>query len=454
MMLFSLLAPPPALIAQATPPEPQEVLRSQPPVRPLPNGLDQVPVFNSNSPELVLQPGILLSTFPGEGKAHPNAHLNYRFAPGRFDIFAHHIARADDPEDLRTLYMAVLAYNPTDQPIFVDFLSGASYLSQPDAPFREMAPFVENPHGQVFAGPGSRVMSDLIRGRLQSSLPLRVLVRPRQYQLLLNVPIPVRELEPPLNGRSTYIRMNSNGPLYLASLAQFAPPDGQGGERPPNLTEWRNLLLNSDVAGPRDRAATPPDQVEGPFFYGRVAGVALGSQWRAQLTDEGSVNLAVPPVGGAISYGLSLLHRGRMGTGQVQSAEMVVRYPDTAYHAHGNYGVQYSLDLPLYNPTNQPRTVMIALETPIKQDDFRNGLRFFEPLPRPVFFRGTVQVRYEDDGGGAQNRFYHIVHRRGQRGEPLVTMTLPPGGSRRVLVDFAYPPDASPPQVLTVQTIR
>jgi len=37
-------------------------------VRPLPGGLDRVPTFNSNSPELVRTGGILLSTFPPSGK--------------------------------------------------------------------------------------------------------------------------------------------------------------------------------------------------------------------------------------------------------------------------------------------------------------------------------------------------------------------------------------------------
>ena len=52
-------------------------------VRPLPGSLDDVPVFNSNSPEVVQQNGILLSTFPKEDMAYPDAHLDYAF-DGRF----------------------------------------------------------------------------------------------------------------------------------------------------------------------------------------------------------------------------------------------------------------------------------------------------------------------------------------------------------------------------------
>lgn len=66
-------------IAQSTPATlPEEVVQPQE-VRPLPGKLDTVPTFNSNSPELVLKEGILLSTFPPDGKKVPTAHLNFPF---------------------------------------------------------------------------------------------------------------------------------------------------------------------------------------------------------------------------------------------------------------------------------------------------------------------------------------------------------------------------------------
>jgi hypothetical protein len=139
-----------------------------------------------------------------------------------------------------------------------------------------------------------------------------------------------------------------------------------------------------------------------------------------------------------------------LGTKQVQSAPMAVRYPDTAYQAHGNYGVQYSLTMPLFNPTRQTRTVTVALETPIKQDRLNGGLRFFQPLPKPTFFRGTVRVSYRAQGR-TQTQYYHLVQKRGQQGDPLVTLTLPPWARNTVQVDLLYPPDATPPQVLTLR---
>ena len=208
-------------LAQSVPAKPpQEILQIQS-VRALPGRLDVVPVFNSNSPELVLKEGILLSTFPAAGKKVTSAHLNFRLR-GQFDIFAHHIAKADPPENLRSLYLGIILHNPGTQPLTINILQGASYLSQPDAPFKELASLIPNDLGTVFAGPGSRVMSDILRGQRQDIFPPQIIIPPGESQMLLNLPIPVQGLRPPINGRSTYLRLRSNGNVYAASLAMFA----------------------------------------------------------------------------------------------------------------------------------------------------------------------------------------------------------------------------------------
>lgn len=443
-------------LIQATPNPPQEIVKPQE-VRPLPGQLDTVPMFNSNSPELVLKEGILLSTFPPEGKKFPAAHLNFPFS-GRFDLFAHHVARAEPPENLQTLYLGVIVHNPGTLPVKLDILQAVSYLSQPDAPFIELPAMVENPDGSVYAGPGSRATNDILRGRTQPEWPAQLLIPPGNSQMLMNLPIPVRELMPPLNGRSTIMRLRSNGKVYMASLAMFAKQNPDGSERAPTLEEWQQLLETGDLSTPRDKTPTPLDAVNNVnnFIYGRVAGVARGSVWKAQLVDRpGSFDLTIPQPGEAFSYGLSTLVRGTLGTNQVQSAPMLVRYPDTAYQAHGNYAIEYNLTLPLTNPTSQLQTVTIAIQTPIKEDQLSQpGLRFFDPPPRQVFFRGTVRISYNDDWGIPRTRYFHLVQRRGQQGEPLVQLNLPPGGRRLVAVDFVYPPDATPPQVLTVETLK
>ncbi|MEC4817451.1 MAG: DUF3370 domain-containing protein [Scytonema sp. PMC 1069.18] len=438
-----------------TPPSPPTEIVQQQQVRPLPGTLDNIPVFNSNSPEKVLKEGILLSTFPSQGKKVPTAHLNFPFQ-GRFDIFAHHVAEAPNPQDLRTLYLGIMLHNPGKEAVTVNILQAASYLSQPDAPFSEQPPSSDNILGSIFAGPGDRVMNDILRGQRQDIFPPQLIISPGESQMVLNAPIPVKDLTPPLNGRSTYMRLWSSNTVYAASLAMFAPTNPDGSERAPTVEEWQNLLDNNDVSGPRDKTPTPLEETSKPIIYGRVAGVALGSEWKSLLVDSPeNTYLSIPKSGQAFSYPLSSLHRGTLGTEQIQSAPMLVRYPDTAYRAHGNYGIQYSLTLPLYNNTENTQTVTVSVQTPLKEDQLsKSGLRFLNPPASQVFFRGTVRVRYNDDRNLPQTRIVHLVQRRGQTGETLVVLNMKKGERRLVEVDFLYPPDATPPQVLTVQTVE
>jgi Protein of unknown function (DUF3370) len=450
LIMFSFL--PILTFAQATPTlPPKEIIKPQE-VRALPGQLDSILVFNSNSPEVVQKEGILLSTFPPAGKRSPSAHLDQPLE-GRFDVFAHHIAKALTPEDLRTLYLGIIVQNPGQQPVTIDVLQAASYLSQPDAPFVEMPSFLDNPGGKVFAGPGGRAVAEVLRGLRQEIFPPQIVIPPGESRMLLNLPIPVKPLTPPLNGRSTLMRLRSTGKVYIASLGMFAKTDPDGNERSPILEEWQTLLNTGELSTPRDNPPTPISQTTGTLAYSRVAGVAEGSQWLSRVVDPGRDRLTIPQPGQAFSYGLALLHRGTMGTGQNQSAKLIKRYPDTAYEAHGNYGIEYSLSMPLQNPTDQNQVVTIALENPLKREDTKQGVRFFDPLPRQVFFRGTVRLRYSNDDGLPQTRYVHLVMRRGQHGEPLATLNLKPGERRLVEFDFIYPPDATPPQILTIRTL-
>ncbi|KAB8330482.1 DUF3370 domain-containing protein [Scytonema tolypothrichoides VB-61278] len=449
-----LLIFPIAQITPSAPPPPEEIVQPQQ-VRPLLGTVDSIPMFNSNSPEKVLKEGILLSTFPSSGKKVPTAHLNFPFK-GRFDIFAHHVAQAPTPEDLRTLYLGIILHNPGKQPVTVNILQAASYLSQPDAPFAELPYRSENILGTVFAGPGDRVVNDVLRGQRQDTFPPQVIIPPGESRMLLNAPIPVSGLTPPLNGRSTLMRLWSNDTVYAASLAMFAPKNPDETERAPTLEEWQNLLNNGDLSGPRDKTPTPLEETNKPIIYGRVAGVTQGSEWKALLIDDPKAqHLTIPTSGQAFSYPLGALHRGTLGTSQIQSAPMMVRYPDTAYRAHGNYALQYSLTLPLYNNTQNMQTVIVSMQTPIKEDQLtKSGLRFLNPPAQQVFFRGSVRVRYKDDQGLPQTQYLHLVQKRGQQGEALVVLNMKAGEKRLVEVDFLYPPDATPPQVLTVQTLN
>jgi hypothetical protein len=486
-----LLASVPPIEGQALPRIPNELTLPQE-VRPLPGQLDTTPVFNSNSPELIQAPGILLSTFPPENMADASAHLNYAFE-GRFDFFAHHIARGTHDGDRRTLFIGGVVYNPNDYPVTLQVLQGVSYLSQ-EAPFRNLPELVYNPDGKVFAGPGSRVATEFLQGNNQAQWPRRVVIPPQQAYLLMNAPIPLRRLpftadatlppgsvlpgapgtlaraslaavnleqnilNLPSNGRTVLLHLTSDGPVHASSLAMYAPLTLDGNERAPTLQEWLVLLVNGRLAGPRDIPPTDPEEYEKSgardrFFYGRVAGVAQGSQWESMAVDEGTDTLQLPDPGDSLSYVLSTVDYNTFGTQQIQSSPMLVRYPDTAYRAHGNYGVRYQITLPLWNNSEEDRRVVLKLQTPLQDETLETGLRFLRNPQNRIFFRGTVRIRYETPAGQEEVRHVHVVQRQGQEGEPLLRLNIPPQAKQTVVVDFIYPPDATPPQVLTIATL-
>ncbi|GBF80505.1 hypothetical protein AsFPU1_1906 [Aphanothece sacrum FPU1] len=300
-------------------------------------------------------------------------------------------------------------------------------------------------------------MGDILRGFNDPQLARRITIPPGQSRMLFSLPIS------PSNARSTFMRVYSDGPVYVANLAMYEVPDQLSEDtevityRSPHLNEWRYLMTKGNLIFPRDLAPTPPNAIrpEEKTIYGRVAGISVGSEWEATVSDgPGKPYLSIPERGKAFSYPLSTVTTGTHGTQQVQSAPMLVRYPDTAYQAHGNYGVHYSLTLPLSNKTNERQTVAVALQTPFKQDQYADRLIFTHRPQGQIFFRGTVRVAYKEQDGTTQARYFHLVQRQGQQGEPLMRFNLAPGESREVEVDFIYPPDATPPQVLTVRTLE
>ncbi|NJK50991.1 DUF3370 domain-containing protein [Candidatus Gracilibacteria bacterium] len=459
--MLSLLSS--VFIAQATPTSlvSQQYLIQPQEIRTLPGELNKVNVFNSNSPEVVQTEGILLSTFPGSRMRFPNAHLQQTLE-GRFDLFTHHIARPQAKG--RMLYQGVIVYNPSDRLVRVRVLQAASYLTNPDAPFINLPSILEDRWGRFFSGPGSRLMGEILRGYNDPHFPNQIVIPPGQSRMLFGVPIPNS------SARSTFMRLDSSGSIYVANLAMYGKPNTSGGAtktanvgsirnrqtafREPTLEEWQKLLLEGGLVYPRDIPPTPLDDptIE-KTIYGRVSGISVGSEWVATLVDPGTSDLSIPARGKAFSYPLSTVNQGTHGTQQIQSAPMLVRYPDTAFLAHGNYAVHYNLTLPLVNNTEQPQTITISIQTPIKQDEYSDRLFFREPPQGQVFFRGPVRVEYKDDRGLITRRYFHIIQRQGQQGQPMITLNLEPGESREVNIDFLYPPDATPPQVLTVRSM-
>ena len=197
-------------------------------ILPLKGDLNDINMVNSNSPEIIKTEGILLSTFPPEGKSYPEAHLNYTLK-GDFDIFTHHIASGRDG-DYTDVYQGILLYNPHLKPIILRVKSSASYLTS-QAPFKIVDNYLENKQAQIYAGPGDRVSQDILRNR--NYLYDKIIKIPsKSYYLLLNESIPISE-KGKSNARTCLFKLHSEESLYLADLALF-----KEGANKPKLEDW------------------------------------------------------------------------------------------------------------------------------------------------------------------------------------------------------------------------
>jgi hypothetical protein len=404
-------------------------------------------MLNDNNPELITSAGILLSSFDGRERGMPSAHLD-RPLQGTFELFSHHVY-AGRPETLdSTLWIGVLAAPRGAKPVTLRLLNGGTALSQsldptqPAAPFLPLPPLLSQEGTAVWSGPGSRVATELLQRSRSPMLPEQWTLQPGQITTLLALPIPVRGLDPLLNGRNLQLRLDSDGPMDVATVAGFGT-----GDLPPSAAQWQQLL-EGDLA-PREHAPTPPG-ASGPVVYSRVSGVQIGSAWRARLTDPGRSTLSVSRA--PISWPISSLIRGSLGTGQVQTAPLKPFYANTAWAAHGNYGVLYDLTIPLRNDTTTPQRLELSLDSPLKTDQPIGGLRFRVNPSNAVTFRGTLDVGGldGDDGRPSGRRAFHLVLRSGMAGPPLGRISLAPGQQRQLQVRLIYPADATPPQALSL----
>jgi hypothetical protein len=440
----------PAFAAPPSVMRPQPVMRQQA-VAPLPGGLDQVLVVNDNNPELITGAGILLSTFPGSSRPHPAAHLDVPLN-GRFDLFSHHVY-AGKPESLdSTLWIGVVAQPSGKQPVTVRLLAGSTALSQsvdgiqPGAPFLPLPSLLQQGDPPIYSGPGSRVATELLLKQKNALLPNSWTLPAGVASPLLVLPMPVRGLDPLLNGRNLQLRLESNGPVSVATLAAFGD-----NSQPPAPEVWQKML-DGDLS-PKEHAPSPRGS-KGAMVYSRVSGVQVGSTWTGRITDPGKTTLSASLA--PISWPISSLERGSLGTGQVQTASLKAAYPGTAWASHGNYGIEYNLALPLRNNSQQPVILQLAFESPLKSDAPAGGLRFNTTPSRAVMFRGTVEVSGLDnaEGKATGRESFHLVQRAGEPGPVLGTISLAAGAQRQVQVRLIYPADATPPQVLSLLPVK
>lgn len=429
----------------STSPQPAPVSESW--VRPLPGGLDNTEVFNSNSPELVKTSGVLLSTLSGSG-LHLNAALR-----GTFEVFWHHIAQTAFLDGNDTCWLALVAENAAEQKGRLELQAGVSWLTGPDAPFVDLRPLVEDPRGAVYSGPGGRAALDFMLDRSNVELTAWAL-DPGERRVLFTQPIPAKNFGiPQRNARSGIFRFQTDQPVKLASVALFGRADAE-----PTEEAVEALLRAGQRAGPPDKEATPYEPPQRPtggqFIYGRVAGVAQGARWTGNLFDKASATLRA--AGDWVGFPIASVVLNTLGTGQVQSPVLRVRHPGSAVEAHGSYGVTYDLQVPLDNPDSQGlRQYALALSHPLRiPENSREQPRYMDVTrEQPVTFRGSVQLDWDDEQNQPVRRLVHLTLRQGERGAPFATVPVVPGRQTVARLRLVYPADCTPPQLLTVSLL-
>lgn len=420
----------------------------------LSGSLNGTPVFNSNSPEVVKTEGILLSTFSPEGKTNKEAHLD-RVLLGEFDIFTHHIAVEREKGDLSTLHQGILIKNISDKIINIKIKSSSTYNSQPNSPFKPLPDKIINDNALTYSGPGDRVSQDILRNK--SYIKDRsIQIKANSYYLLMDEEIKIEDLTPPVNGRTSLFKLETDGPVYVADLALYEKGFWFFKSKP-KLQDWINILNTGKLSEKRDKVPSPLNTVlpKGtPFIYGRVAGIATGNTWFSRIAKKENDLLEIPDSNKGYSFVLNTLYNNTLGTKQNQSASMEKRYDDTAYQAHSNYGITYDIDIPLYNNTENEKTVELSFDSPIRivENKEQKDLSFYEKAPEKINFRGEFKLKYKDDSGQEIEQFIHIVQRFGQKGESLLSLNLKAGEIRKINISYIYPADATPPHVLTIST--
>ena len=412
------------------------IAKSKGPVHSLGGHFDRVMVFNSNCPEVVLGSGILLSTFSPLGKDVPENHLGYRFK-GDFAIFMHHINKQSKDTADRTLFLNLLAHNPTRKTATLVLNSRATYCTRPDSPFVDRPALATDDANQLFSGPGDRVCADFVHGKAgdgkAGNAPLQVVVPAGETVIVEQIPVSVQGLPSPLNGRSFYALGRINGELELANVATF-------GAAPPSLSELNGMLQASLMAHPREYEKLRPSAAgtKGRFIYGRVCGVQKGSQLSSRI------NLVLRKDRDLVRYvPVSTLPNGTFGTGESQSAMLMRRYDDTAYSAHGNYCLRYLVTASIRNDDIVPRRVTFTFDCPIKSD--QNEVVYQPGASKSMFFRGSLKLKSE-----TYEKYFHLTMHKGDKLPPLESFTIAPRETRDFEVELYYPPDATPPQMLTI----
>ena len=383
--------------------------------RPLNGAFNNVPVLHSNQPEIVTGPGILVNTAPGSAIAaetnRPLSNASYTFN-GAFGVHMHHKYYPSDASKLGgsrsrgLLTLALIASNPGKTSVTLKFKRG-SVKNSFEAPYHSNKLMGVKPLGKRpwNTGPGDATAVQLLRNELDRKVPDSVTIPAGGRVVVVRTVLPARGIA---NG---LLQGQSDGPFTMAVVATEQTSSDQ------KLFS----ILDSGRLAPGRIYLNRIREIQLGRVFSRVAGVALGDEYRASINH----NLSQ----GALHVPLTSTSRHHFGTQDIQVNPLAVRMIDSALNNIGTYGVRYSVTLNLIGSGNYK----LVMSHPVV-----SGKKAF------TAFRGSMQIE--------QKNTLQEIHVGLRSGESLALtdINLLPDQDTPVKVTLVYPADATPGHLLSV----
>ena len=383
--------------------------------RALNGSFNNVPVLHSNQPEIVKGPGILVNTSPGSSIAaetnQPLKNATFTFN-GEFGVHMHHKYYPQDSSKLGgrrargLLTVAAIAINPGSSPVTLKFKKG-SVKNSFEAPYHPNKLMGVKPLGPRpwNTGPGDATAVQILRGELDRNLPSEIVIPPNGRKVIVSSVLPARGI---MNG---LLRGSSNGPFEMAVIAAEETQD----ERSLISVLDRGRLAPGRIYLNRIR------EIQSGQVFSRVAGVALGDEYKASIQHDLSQ--------GSLHVPLTSTRRHHFGTRDIQVNQLSTRMLDSAVNNVGTYGVRFDVDLNLAGQGAHE----LVLSHPVA-----SGRSQF------TAFRGSIGIKTDK---GYQE--VHVGMRSGQS-LSIADLDLKGGKNNAVTVSVVSPADATPGHLLSV----
>ena len=376
---------------------------------------NNVPVLHSNQPEIVKGPGILVNTAPGSAIAaennQPLRNAEFTFN-GEFGLHMHHKYYPQDGSKLGgrrargLLTVAAIAINPGSKPVTLEFKRG-SVKNSFEAPYQSNRLMGVKPLGRRpwNTGPGDATAVQMLRGELDRKLPRQITIPARSRKVIVSSVLPARGI---MNG---LLRGRSDGPFQLAVVAAEET----------NQEQKLIAVLDSNRLAPGRIYLNRLNEIRTGKVFSRVAGVALGDEYKASINHDLSQS--------ALHIPLTSTRKHHFGTRDIQVNQLSTRMIDSALNNVGTYGVRFDVELNLSG---------IGAHELVLSHPVASGRKPF------TAFRGSIGINSQEG-----YREVHVGMKSGQS-LPLGQINVQANAVNPVTISVVYPADATPGHLLSV----